>query len=374
MSGGRQFDVAIIGGGLVGSAIAFGLRALGHRLAILDEGDVAGRAARGSFGLIWVQGVGTGFPGYATLVQRSRREWARFAVEVESASGVDVELSLRGGVHLCLGREEFERRVARLEGFLSLPDVDSYPLECMDRRALAHLLPGVGPEVHGGTWCPLDGQCNPLQLFRGLHLALRRAGCVMRPGSPVQRITARHGGFDLTTPAGLVTADRVVIASGMASTRLAPMVGIAAPLRPQRCQTASLERMRPLFSVPTSTLRQSADGTVFIGNTLEDDATDDRETLAVQAALASRALRAFPMLRDCHVTHTWAGLRVSSPDGAPIYQQSVAQPGAFLASCRDGVALAALHAQVLAPAVIAGSIPASLAHFSTERFDVPQAA
>ena len=52
----RAYDVAIVGGGLVGAAIGHGLRELGSRLAIVDEGDVAHRAARGNFGLIWVQG------------------------------------------------------------------------------------------------------------------------------------------------------------------------------------------------------------------------------------------------------------------------------------------------------------------------------
>ena len=58
MSARDAFDVAVIGGGLVGAAIAFGLRSLGARLAVVDEGDVAHRAARGNFGLIWVQGKG----------------------------------------------------------------------------------------------------------------------------------------------------------------------------------------------------------------------------------------------------------------------------------------------------------------------------
>jgi glycine/D-amino acid oxidase-like deaminating enzyme len=63
-----------------------------------------------------------------------------------------------------------------------------------------------------------------------------------------------------------------------------------------------------------------------------------------------------------------------SPDGFPIYQQSISHPGAFLAACHSGVTLAAVHAQVLAPGIAAGSLPPSLAPFSSRRFDVPQAA
>ena len=69
-----------------------------------------------------------------------------------------------------------------------------------------------------------------------------------------------------------------------------------------------------------------------------------------------------------------ASLRVMSPDTGPIYEQSATQPGAYLASCHSGVTLAAVHAQVLAPAIANGPLPASLASFSTRRFDVSKAA
>src|SRR6186997_372382 len=58
-----EFDIAIVGGGLVGAAIAWGA-ASGRRVALLDEGDIALRAARGNFALVWVQGKGLGMPQY----------------------------------------------------------------------------------------------------------------------------------------------------------------------------------------------------------------------------------------------------------------------------------------------------------------------
>ena len=55
-------DVAVVGGGLVGSAVAWGLARQGARVAVFDEGDTALRASRGNFGLVWVQGKGDGMP------------------------------------------------------------------------------------------------------------------------------------------------------------------------------------------------------------------------------------------------------------------------------------------------------------------------
>jgi glycine/D-amino acid oxidase-like deaminating enzyme len=132
--------------------------------------------------------------------------------------------------------------------------------------------------------------------------------------------------------------------------------------------------MRPFLPLPMSTLRQTDDGRVLVGDSQEEGAFDERLGMPVLAAMAARAVRAFPALRSVHVNRAWAALRVLSPDGFPVYEQSPTNPGAFLAASHSGVTLAAVHAQVLAPAIAAGSLPPSLAPFSARRFDVPQAA
>jgi glycine/D-amino acid oxidase-like deaminating enzyme len=82
----------------------------------------------------------------------------------------------------------------------------------------------------------------------------------------------------------------------------------------------------------------------------------------------------FPFLRDVNVVRTWAALRVMSPDGLPIYEQSEKNPGAFVATCHSGVTLAAAHAVRYAQYVAEGAVPAELARFTGRRFDVQKAA
>ena len=81
-----------------------------------------------------------------------------------------------------------------------------------------------------------------------------------------------------------------------------------------------------------------------------------------------------PPLARLNVVRTWAALRVMTRDGFPIYDQSAACPGAFLATCHSGVTLAANHALVLPAMLRAAALPAELAPFSAKRFDVPAAA
>ncbi len=70
-----MFDVAVIGGGLVGSAVAYGLRSGVGAIAVLDEGDIALRASRGNFGLVWLQSKGYGMGAYSRWTLNSTRLW-----------------------------------------------------------------------------------------------------------------------------------------------------------------------------------------------------------------------------------------------------------------------------------------------------------
>jgi len=370
----NQFDVAVIGGGLVGAAIAWGMRSLGPKLALLDEGDVAYRASRGNFGLVWVQGKGTGLPPYGSWTQLSARRWPELAAALVAETGIDPELVQPGGFHVCLTPRELDARVAALERLLAQPGFERYDVEVLDRATLAQRLPGIGPDVAGATWCAKDGHCDPLRLLYALHAGLGRAECAYRPSHGVSRITPHAGGFDLSTPEGTLTARKVVLAAGLGNAALAPMVGLRVPVRPQKGQVIVLERVRPFLSQPLSTIRQTADGTVLIGDSQQELGFDETLGLAVLATMAERAQRVFPLLSEVRVNRTWAALRVMTPDGLPVYEQSAAHPGAFVATCHSGVTLAAAHAYALAPAIVAGALPDSFTSFSARRFDVPQAA
>ncbi|MGZ8198206.1 MAG: NAD(P)/FAD-dependent oxidoreductase, partial [Burkholderiales bacterium] len=103
----REFDVAVIGGGLVGSAIAWGLAKRGLRVGVLDEGDVAYRASRGNFALIWVQSKGLGMPAYSAWTMRSANLWPELAEMLETQTGIDVAFQRPGGFNLALSEREF---------------------------------------------------------------------------------------------------------------------------------------------------------------------------------------------------------------------------------------------------------------------------
>jgi hydrogen cyanide synthase HcnC len=369
----EEAEIAVVGGGLVGAAIAWGLSHAGKRVTILDEGDDAFRASRGNFALVWVQSKGLGMAPYAAWSVRSSDAWARLAAALKDESGIDVAHQRPGGLMLSLSDSEQEQRVAQMRRLHNQPEMIPYPYEVLDHARTKALVPEIGPEVAGSIYCPLDGHVNSLKLFRSLHAALAARGVLYRPSRPVATIT-RDGTFIVAGSWGELRVEKIVLAAGNGNARLAPQVGLYAPVRPQRGQVIVTEKAKPFLNYPLVTVRQTDEGGVMIGDSLEEVGFENVVTTAVTATEADRAVRMFPLLAALNVVRTWSALRVMSQDGFPIYDQSVTHPGAFLATCHSGVTLAANHAFDIAPQIAAGRLSDDLLPFSARRFHVPQAA
>lgn len=370
----EEYDVAVVGGGLVGAATAWGLAREGCRVALLDEGDRAVRASRGNFALVWVQSKGIGLAPYSAWTVRSSNAWAGFAELLKDETGLDVCFQRPGGFHLCLSEKELEARANALKRLHNQPGAVDIRSEILDRTQLAKMLPDIGPDVVGASFSPLDGHVNSLRLFRTLHTAIAARGVRYLPSHRVEAITQEGGTFCLATSQGEIRAGRVALTAGNANMRLAPMVGLEAPMRPERGQIVVTERLRPFLHHPMGTLRQTDEGTVMMGDSHEDSTDPSGLTLGVSAKIVERALRAFPLLASANIVRTWSAIRVMTRDGFPIYDESETHPGAFVVCCHSGVTLAANHALTVAPMIARGVLDKSLvAPFSARRFHVQAA-
>lgn len=365
---GRNFDTIVIGGGLVGAAIAWGLVAEGQRVALMDEGDVALRASRGNFGLVWVQSKGLGAPWYQRWTRASASAWPAFRDDLLARTGLDPALEQPGGVHLCLTEEEYADRALRMEQMQAEAGNHGYDYRMIRRDELQSMLPPLGPDVVGASWTPYDGHANPLLLLRGLHRAFTDAGGVYLPNSAVAAARVAPRDFSLAHPDGDLRAPCVVLAAGLGNAALAPLFGLVAPVRPQRGQILVTERTTRNFSMPTTTVRQTTEGSLMLGDSMEEVGPNLAQKPDVMAAIARRAVASFPWLSDLSIVRAWSALRVMAPDGLPIYDQSTRYPGAFTANCHSGVTLAGAHACLLAPMIARGSLDLAMAPFSAHRF------
>jgi glycine/D-amino acid oxidase-like deaminating enzyme len=211
--------------------------------------------------------------------------------------------------------------------------------------------------------------------LRALHAGMQQSGATYLADQPVEQIRVADSGFRLTTRRGELRAGKIVLAAGNGNARLGPMVGLNIPVRPQRGQILVTEKVAPFLNHPVATIRQTDEGSVMIGASVEEAGWDVSVDTGVVAVMSERAVRMFPQLRPLNVVRSWGALRVMTADGFPVYAQSADYPGAFAAACHSGVTLAANHALVLAPLIAKGSLPKQpFDSFSPRRFDVPATA
>ncbi|MDR5780819.1 FAD-dependent oxidoreductase [Caballeronia sp. LZ065] len=363
-------DVLVLGGGLVGSAVAYGLAREGARVTVLDEDDGGLRASRGNFGLVWIQGKGYGLSPYARWSRSSATRWPDFAAALRAETGVDVALRQPGGFHFCFDDAELAEREKRLSTLQA--ELGDYPYQMLDAAEVRARIPQIGPAVIGASYTPMDGHVNPLKLLRGLHGAMQSRGVRLVSGERVERIVPESGGFTVHGRRGTHRAARVVLAAGLGNRTLAPFVGLNAPVAPNRGQVLVSERVAPFLDYPTLNVRQTDEGSVQFGDSMEEVGFNDFTTTPVLSDIARRGVRAFPMLQHVRLVRMWAALRVYSPDGFPVYDQSEAHPGAFVVTCHSGVTLAAAHAMRVAPWITGAPIPDELPTFSARRFEHAQ--
>lgn len=370
----QKEEVLVVGGGVVGAAIAFGIARAGAPVTLLDQGDIAHRASRGNFGLVWMQSKGDGFPRYARWCRDAVDHWPALAKELLDLAGVDVALQQSGGYWIGFSDAEMRAREVMLEKLRHTGR--GIPFEMLDRAALKERLPAIGPAVAGGSFCPLDGHVNPLRLLYALHAGLAALGGRICSSVDVRRVVhdKDKGGFSVSADEGRTwRAPRVVLAAGLGNRELAEQVGLHAPVTPNRGQVLITERLEPFLPCPTNKARQTNEGTVQLGYSVEDVGLDDGTTVSAIEWIAKRSVATFPILSNARLVRAWGALRVMTPDGSPIYQESASCPGAFVATSHSGVSLAGMHAYVVGPWMAGlSAAPDAIEEFAGDRYRDPR--
>ncbi|WP_175950859.1 FAD-dependent oxidoreductase [Burkholderia sp. BCC0405] len=364
----NTFDFAVVGGGLVGMAIAYGLAKRGQRVVVLDGEDSSFRAARGNFGLIWVSGKGRKQPDYGRWSLESSHLWPAFAEELEAASGLSLGYSKPGGLNIALTEESLSASIENVD-YLYRQDA-RLGYEVLDHRQLKALVPEIADDVVGAVYSANDGHVSPLYTLRALFAAFERAGGIYVPNATVATIDGSTGGYRLDTGTATFRSARIVLCAGLGNRDLAPMVGLDAPVVPLRGQILVTERVRPFLHYPTLSVRQTAEGSVLLGESAEDVGMDAGVSADIVAHIARKAVKPFPLMHSVNVVRAWGALRVMTPDSMPIYEESPTCPGAFLATCHSGVTLAAAHCERLVPWLLGGQRPPILDYFHARRFHV----
>ena len=364
-----DYDFIVIGGGLVGSSIAYGLSKQGYRIAVVDGSDRSFRASRGNFGLVWVQGKGWDYAPYAQWCQEAANLWPEFNRQLAEETGIDTSYQRTGGMHFCLNEEEWATRTEALDKIVRHTNGE-FKYQMLEHAELKKIIPQISDAVIGGSYSEQDGHVNPLSLLQALHQGMMNGQVTYLPNQKVKNIEGRSGGFHIESSDKTLAAEKIVLCAGLENQRLGEMLEMNIPVVMDRGQVMITERLKPFLDLPTLLVRQTAEGTIQIGDSHEDVGLDDGTSADVLKKIAHRAVLMFPFLSKVRLVRAWGALRIMTPDHNPIYQQSEKYPGAYTVTCHSGVTLTAAHAGPVS-SWIAGKYDNPLFNsFSTGRFNV----
>ncbi|WP_066048642.1 NAD(P)/FAD-dependent oxidoreductase [Robertmurraya korlensis] len=354
----RSFDVIVIGAGVIGSSVAYHLVKKGLEVALIESGGVAsGTSSRcDAVALICDKkpGIDTEI-GYASI---------QLFKQLAKEFSVDFEFSSRGSLYVC----ETDKELEIAQEYVTQQARDGYDMRMVDRHQLQAIEPYLADDLAGGIWTEVDSSMNPYKLCYAFVEEGKKFGLQVYDYHSVQDISLDEKGKveSVVTDRGTFKTKRVVNCAGVWSPKIAQMVGVHIPIKPRkgmvlisektplkvagqkvhefgymlskfeditfkRNVSELVEKHNVAFTIEPTDARN-----YLVGGHRAFNGYDIRSEMEVMRAIAERAIRFLPVLKDINCIRAYAGVRPWVEDHLPIVSEVEEVPGFYIASGHEG--------------------------------------
>lgn len=341
----KNADVVVVGGGVIGCAIAYYVAKEGVSVTLIDK-PKRGRATSASAGGLWPLGesigLGCGVIFHRALIEKglvpedshappqlpktfldfaiqSNEMFPALANELREISGIDCEYEETSLLYLMYD----EGDVAFAKSLYGNCPCGNSLIDWLSPEELAKAEPNVTRKVLGALRFNGDNQLNPYALADAYREAARNLGANIITHTEVTGVKVEYGRVTgVETSAGPVSCKYLVNAAGAWAAHIGKMAGVEIPVYPVRGQIVGTETLPKVLSACISTndcyLAQKHHGEIIIGSTTEETGFDVEVTPSAMKSLSAGAVRALPFLENVKVKRVWSGLRPGTPDELPI--------------------------------------------------------
>jgi glycine/D-amino acid oxidase-like deaminating enzyme len=370
-----QTEVVVIGGGVIGCALAYYLAGAGVDVLLLDRGELNREASGTNAGSFHLQiaihqltGLEVDSLAHRLLPEiRLYVEGSKLWQELESELDGSLEMHVTGGLMVA----ETDAELALLHAKRRIEQDAGLETHILEGDELHDFAPYLSHDVIGATYCPSEGHANPLLAAPLYALRASQAGAAIRTHAPVRAIELRNGGgFSVHTGRGTVQAARIVNAAGAWTNDIAAMIGLNHPVRRDGLHVNVTEPRERLLTPMIQhigrrlTLKQSSNNTFIIGGGWPSRAVgDDGRYETVWESTAGNmavAMRVLPALADVRLLRTWSGALAFTDDLEPLVGESRQVPGYFTCMATTGFTLGPLMSKLLAQTIADPSSPSTL--------------
>ncbi|MDZ7949638.1 glycine oxidase ThiO [Nostoc sp. DedQUE09] len=376
-------ETVIIGGGVIGLAIAIELKLRGTNVTVLCR-DFQAAATHAAAGMLAPDAENIANEAMRSLCWRSRALYPDWTRKLEELTGLNTgyracgilapvfeEAGGQGGsTSATLSDQGAGEQRSRGESLSS--SSPSSPSYWLNKEGIHQYQPGLGAEVVGGWWYPEDAQVDNKALAHVLRTAAESVGVELRDGITVEGFLQQQGQVvGVQTNAGIIRAAHYVLASGAWSNELLPL-----PVLPRKGQMLSVRIPEVSPELPLKRVLFGQDiyivprrDRLVIGATSEDVGFMPNNTPEGIQKLLQAAIRLYPQLKHYPIQEFWWGFRPTTPDELPILGTSHCQNLTFATGhYRNGILLAPVTAALIADLILEQKSDPLLADFHYSRF------
>ncbi|MEH1811812.1 MAG: glycine oxidase ThiO [Nostoc sp.] len=376
-------ETVIIGGGVIGLAIAIELKLRGTNVTVLCR-DFQAAATHAAAGMLAPDAENIPNGAMRSLCWRSRALYPDWTRKLEELTGLNTgyracgilapifEESRGAGEQGSRGAGEQEKLLSSAPLPLCPSDSEESPAYWLNKEAIHQYQPGLGAEVVGGWWYPEDAQVDNKALAHVLRTAAESVGVELKDGITVEAFLQQQGQVvGVQTSAGMIRAAHYVLASGAWSNELLPL-----PVLPRKGQMLSVRIPEVSPELPLKRVLFGQDiyivprrDRLVIGATSEDVGFIPNNTPEGIQKLLQAAIRLYPQLKHYPIQEFWWGFRPTTPDELPILGTSHCQNLTFATGhYRNGILLAPVTAALIADLILEQKSDPLLADFHYSRF------
>ena len=365
-------DVVVIGGGVIGSAIAYDLAKQQQRVILVEKNQPGQEASAAAAGIL---AVASGRAKRGSMYQLKRAGQALYPAlvrELEEQTGIDIEYQTVGVLDL-IRTEADEKKYRQL---YELRREQGYAATWLSADEVRRLEPTLTTNLRGAVHFSGDHHLHNGKLAEAWAKAAAQRGVDVRTGVTVTEARIAGGKVSAVRIGNdWVKTNTVVIAAGSWSRQVGDVFGLTIPIEPAKGQMLAVHapQLKYVVSWDDHYLVPRKNGEVVIGSTVEFVGHNKDVTLETLRSLSTCAEELVPGIGKAPLTRFWAGLRPYSPTRRPILCRAPAVDNLIIATGhhRNGIVAAPITGKLICELITTGQTSMSLEHFALPREPLP---
>lgn len=347
----KQIDAIIVGGGVIGSAIAYYMSIRGMKVILLELDRVGSHASAAAAGMLAAQAEITETGPLFDLARASRALFPQLSTDLRSLTGIDIGLQRKGLFRVAVT----EADMTDIKRTLVIQKTAGEQAEWLSREQVIQREPRISSEIRGAMLIEEDSQVDAPELCAAFAQAAVALGAQIKGFTEVKSFLQYKGRMTgVITSDGDFHSEHIIISSGVWSGSLLAQVGVTCPIYPVKGECFSVLSHIPLLQSTIVShgcyLVPKKGGRIVVGATANAHSYDRKVSLGGISKLLDAAKRLLPDIVDAEWQRAWSGLRPQTLDGLPYLGEHPYWKGLYVATghYRNGILLSPMTGKLVA--------------------------